>query len=83
MDTSVTHQRMMGFGGALTQASASVYRDLPDQLKKEVIAAYYGPDGIGTCLHICFINYPILMWRSVFLLLVFRLQYWALADPLL
>lgn len=31
----------------MTQSSASVYRDLPERLQREVIDAYYGPEGIG------------------------------------
>lgn len=47
VDVSKVKQKLLGFGGALTQSSASVYRDLPVNLKEQVIEAYYGPTGIG------------------------------------
>lgn len=47
IETNVQHQKILGFGGALTQSSATVYRDLPSNLQKEIIEAYYGDSGIG------------------------------------
>ena len=47
VDTSVNHQKILGFGGALTQSSATVYKALPKHLQKEIVEAYYGPNGIG------------------------------------
>ena len=42
-----TFQKIHGFGGALTQSSATVYKELPEELQAAVIEAYYGPTGIG------------------------------------
>jgi glucosylceramidase len=42
-----TFQKIHGFGGALTQSSATVYKQLPEELQAAVIEAYYGPTGIG------------------------------------
>jgi glucosylceramidase len=47
IDTSVKFQQILGFGGALTQSAATVYKRLPEDLQREVIEAYYGPTGIG------------------------------------
>jgi glucosylceramidase len=47
INPTTTYQKIFGFGGALTQASASVYRSLPSDLQSKVIEAYYGPTGIG------------------------------------
>lgn len=47
IDTSAVYQTMLGFGGALTQSSATVYKELPVDLQEQLMGAYYGPDGIG------------------------------------
>ena len=47
IDSSVKHQKILGFGGALTQSSATVYKDLPTNLQQDIIEAYYGKNGIG------------------------------------
>lgn len=47
IDTTETYQQILGFGGALTQSSAWVYRLLPTNLQQEIVEAYYGPTGIG------------------------------------
>ena len=48
IDSSIRFQNILGFGGALTQSSASVYKSLPDHLQAEIIEAYYSPsNGIG------------------------------------
>jgi glucosylceramidase len=44
---STKYQSIFGFGGALTQSSATVYQSLPTDLKQKVIEAYYGESGIG------------------------------------
>jgi len=47
VDSSKKFQTILGFGGALTQSAASVYKRLPEYLQEQVIEAYYGPTGIG------------------------------------
>jgi glucosylceramidase len=47
IDRSKKHQSILGFGGALTQSSATVYKELPSHLQEEMIEAYYGKTGIG------------------------------------
>jgi glucosylceramidase len=47
LDPTKKFQQILGFGGALTQSSASVYNKLPTNLKETIIEAYYGPTGIG------------------------------------
>ena len=47
IDPSTTYQNIFGFGGALTQSSAAVYKSLPKDLQRQVIEAYYGSTGIG------------------------------------
>jgi glucosylceramidase len=47
IDPTSSYQSMMGFGGALTQSSATVYKQLSEENKKEFIAAYYGEGGLG------------------------------------
>jgi glucosylceramidase len=39
------YQRIIGFGGALTEASASVLSRLPEAKRRELIAAYFGAEG--------------------------------------
>lgn len=46
VDPSATSQKIEGFGGALTQSSASVYNQLPEELQAQLIEAYYGESGI-------------------------------------
>ncbi len=40
-------QKILGFGGAFTEAAASVYDKLDDEKKDEIIQAYFGVDGNG------------------------------------
>ena len=40
-------QEILGFGGAFTQAAATVYSKLPSSGKKEFVEAYFGADGLG------------------------------------
>ena len=41
------YQKVMGFGGAITDASAEVFAKLPKDKQKEFIEAYYGKTGLG------------------------------------
>ena len=48
IDEVQTFQRVHGFGGAFTQAAASVWQGLAtDELRAELIEAYFGATGIG------------------------------------
>ena len=47
IDPNKQFQKILGFGGALTQSSATVYRDLSAPLQQQIIEAYYGESGIG------------------------------------
>ena len=42
-----TRQEILGFGGAFTEASASVYNKLDTEKKGEIIKAYFGEQGNG------------------------------------
>lgn len=46
VNISQTFQTILGFGGALTQSSATVFKLLPLELQGELMDSYYGPDGI-------------------------------------
>jgi glucosylceramidase len=54
-----TFQRFLGIGGAITDASAEVFAQLPENRQQELLKAYYDPDeGIGyslarTTIHSC------------------------------
>ena len=43
----VTDQTVLGFGGALTDASCSVLEQMPKKQQEEILQAYFGPEGIG------------------------------------
>ncbi len=43
----ITYQKILGFGGAITEASAYVYAGLSAEDKERFIKAYYGKDGLG------------------------------------
>jgi glucosylceramidase len=43
-------QEVVGFGGALTEASASVLATLPKEKRQEVLDAYFSPEGAGYTL---------------------------------
>merc|ERR1711865_349766 len=48
LDETAKHQTVLGFGGALTQASAYVFKQLTPQLQQQLMALYYdGDQGIG------------------------------------
>ena len=36
-------QEILGFGGAFTESSSSIYKSLNSEKKKEIIEAYFGP----------------------------------------
>ncbi|MCS5652392.1 MAG: glucosylceramidase [Candidatus Marinimicrobia bacterium] len=42
-----TRQEILGFGGAFTEAAASVYHKLDTEKKEEIIQAYFGANGNG------------------------------------
>lgn len=51
VDPAKTFQTMVGIGGALTDASAEVFYQLPKDKQQEILTAYYDPNkGIGYTL---------------------------------
>jgi glucosylceramidase len=59
VDPSKAFQTLLGIGGALTDASAEVFAELPQERQRELLRAYYDPEqGIGytlarTSIHSC------------------------------
>merc|ERR1719253_429008 len=47
LDLSKMRQKILGFGGAFTDAVAYNYQGLSQATKKHVIEQYFGPEGIG------------------------------------
>ena len=45
VDKNQTRQSILGFGGAFTEASASIYNELDGDRKSEIIQAYFGDSG--------------------------------------
>ena len=45
VDASKVRQKIMGFGGAFTEASASIYSKLDPDKKQEIIQSYFSDDG--------------------------------------
>ena len=45
VDKNLTRQSILGFGGAFTEASASIYNQLETDKKNEIIQAYFGDSG--------------------------------------
>ena len=45
VDKNLTRQSILGFGGAFTEASASIYDQLETDKKHEIIQAYFGDSG--------------------------------------
>lgn len=43
----VTDQTIRGFGGAFTEASACNYAKMSDEMKQDVMEAYFGKEGLG------------------------------------
>jgi len=57
VDSKPRFQRILGFGGALTDAAAETFYKLPDDAREEVLTAYYDPiRGIGYTLGRTHIN---------------------------
>lgn len=46
----LTGQTFRGFGGAFTEAAGWCFRRLSDTARRAVLAAYFGPDGLGYTL---------------------------------
>jgi glucosylceramidase len=65
-DPSKTFQEIVGFGGALTESSAWVLAQLPQEQRMEILRRYYDPkDGIGYTLartHINSCDFSLNMW---------------------
>ncbi|KAI6190753.1 Glucosylceramidase [Aphelenchoides bicaudatus] len=47
VDPEQHHQKIIGFGGAITDASIVVFSNVSDQLKELLFNQYYGPSGIS------------------------------------
>jgi len=47
VDPDFRYQKLIGVGGAVTDASAETLYKLPKDKQKEILDAYYGPGGIG------------------------------------
>ena len=47
LNKNETRQEILGFGGAFTEAAASVYHKLDTEKKEEIIQAYFGANGNG------------------------------------
>mmetsp|Transcript_95634 Transcript_95634/g.276313 ORF Transcript_95634/g.276313 Transcript_95634/m.276313 type:complete len:611 (-) Transcript_95634:312-2144(-) len=56
IDTSAQSQEIIGFGGAITEASASVFAKLKPHLQDEVIEKYFGLSGLGLTIGRVHIN---------------------------
>jgi glucosylceramidase len=66
-------QTILGFGGALTESSASVLAKLPAEKRSEIIDAYFSPEGAGYTLartHIASCDFSVASY-----------QYSTQADP--
>ena len=50
VNPDVRFQEMLGFGGAITDASAEVFAKLPPPVQEEFLQAYYGADGLAYTL---------------------------------
>ena len=47
VDPDFKYQKLIGIGGAITDASAETLYKMPKDKQKEIMEAYYGKDGIG------------------------------------
>lgn len=45
LDAELRYQKIEGFGGAFTESSAHLLRQLPEDLREEVMAAYFSGEG--------------------------------------
>lgn len=68
LDPSKTFQSIEGFGGALTESSGYALSFLPEQKRKEVLAAYFGDEGLRYNLartHINSCDFSLENWACV------------------
>lgn len=56
VDSNVTYQPILGFGGAFTEAAAHIFFKLSAASQKKVIDLYFGDEGIGLTLGRVHIN---------------------------
>ena len=45
IDRETSYQSIVGFGGALTQSSAYIYKQLPSEVQEELMTSYYSSEG--------------------------------------
>jgi len=50
IDTKTTYQKILGFGGAFTEAAAFTYSQLNPVIQKMILGAYFGPNGLNYSL---------------------------------
>ena len=50
IDPRVRYQKILGFGGAFTEAGAVTLQKMPAAKQEEILAAYFGPEGLGYSL---------------------------------
>lgn len=50
IDPTKKYQTILGFGGALTDASAETFYKLPKKTQQQLLKAYFGKDGLGYLL---------------------------------
>lgn len=63
-----TYQKILGFGGAMTESAAYALTLLPDKLRKEAIHAYFGENSSGYTLirtHIDSCDFALGMYQAV------------------
>ena len=51
-----TFQTLLGFGGAFTEAVGFVYANLSKETQREIVNAYFGPEGLGYTLGRCSVD---------------------------
>lgn len=47
VDPDFKYQKLIGIGGAITDAAAETFYKMPENKQKEILAAYYGKNGLG------------------------------------
>lgn len=47
IDSDITYQSIIGFGGAFTESSAYIFFKLPVKIRDKFLDAYFGENGIG------------------------------------
>ena len=47
VDLDFKYQKLIGIGGAITDASAETFYKMPKNKQKEILDAYYGKNGLG------------------------------------